>query len=213
MIQYFKLNFKKICSQINIQNFQKSLSLHDFQKLETNLLNNIDDAHYHTHTNNVGIKERCKSPNSVYKMSYERNYIVYQDNKIIESKCKIPVVYCQNCNHFHALLPHHFIVPYCQYSLSFILLVIYDKSQKILTVEEIRKKYNISISTIYRWEVRFSMYLRIYIQIRNKYNMNIFISLLDHYETLLNDLFDISGYTFLENNCNLFKQPPKLNPL
>ena len=30
---------------------------------------------------------------------------------------------------------------------------------------------------------------------------------------LLNDLVDISGYVFLENNCNLFKQPPKLNSL
>ena len=43
--------------------------------------------------------------------------------------------------------------------------------------------------------------------------MNIYISLLDHYEALLYDLFDISGDDFLENNCNLIIQPPKLKPL
>ena len=126
MIQYFKLKFNNIFSQFKTHNFKKSLSSADFQYLETNLLNHIDDTHYHTHTNNVGIKERCKSPNSVYKMSYERNYIVYQDNKAMNLNVKYLLSIVKTATistpYYHIILLFHIVsIRYHSYYLLFMI--------------------------------------------------------------------------------------------
>lgn len=68
--------------------------------------------------------------------------------------------YCSNDGHYHSLLPLDTIVPYCQYSLSFILCAVFDKLYSLLTVEEIVYKYSISKSTIYRWVEKYSIYMR-----------------------------------------------------
>lgn len=202
MIQNFIINIKNIFNK-NTINFQNPLSPKELQSLESYCLNNLKTSSFHSHHDTV-----CKSPNMKYFASYTRNYITFCNNTVVEEKCSIPVVYCSSCKHYHAVLTHFFIVPYCQYSIPFILCVLFDKYCTSLTVEEIVNKYNISTSTLYRWINKFSFYLNYYRQLRNKYCMNIFISLLYCFTEIINDLFDISGHSLFQHDRNLYSSPP-----
>lgn len=202
MIQKFNLNIKSFFNK-NIINFQNTLTLNEFQLLETFLLNHLSSSNFHSHYNEI-----CKSPNMKYLLSYERNYITFQNNCIMEETCLIPVVYCNNCNHCHALLPNLFIAPYCQYSISFILCVLYDKECSNLTVENILEKYRISKSTLYRWIEKFKLYLTYFLQLRSKHSNHIFICFLDRFDETLQDLFDICANTLFQTKCILYKPSP-----
>lgn len=202
MIQNFIINIKNIFNK-NIINFQNPLSLAELQSLESYCLNNLKTSSFHSHRGTV-----CKSPNMKYFKSYNRNYIIFCNNSIVEGQCSIPVLYCSSCKHYHAVLTHFFIVPYCQYSIPFILCVLFDKYCRNLTVEEIVNKYNISTSTLYRWIKKFSFYLSYYRQLRNKYSMNLFISLLYCFTEVMNDLFDISAHAVFQYNRSLYSSPP-----
>lgn len=198
MLQSFQFLINHIFNS-HIINFNNPLSADEFQLLETYCLNHLDQSCFHIHN-----KDECKSPNLTYILSYERNYIIFQNNAVIESVVSIPVVYCKNCNHYHAILPYLFISPHCQYSIPFILCVIFDKKYSNLTVEEISEKYGVSKSTIYRWAVRYSHYLNYYNQHKDKYHMSFFVTLLYLYEDILNDIFDKCAYAFFQHDCKLF---------
>ena len=198
MIQLFPLSIKHFFSLRNIS-FNNPLSKDEFQLLETYYLNNLNKSCFHSY-NNIP----CKSPNLKYICSYSRNYIIFKNNTVIENRVDIPVVYCSSCRHCHAILPHHFISPRCQYSIPFILHVIFDKFHSNLTAEKICSKYHIAMSTLYRWLDKYSCYLNYYVQLRNKYIMHFFVSLLYFYEELLNDIFDICASAFFQFNRKLF---------
>lgn len=204
MLQSFSILIKHIFNS-RIINFNNPLSADEFQDIETYYLNNLDKSRFHTHD-----KDICESPNFKYFQSYERNYITFQNNTVIENTVFIPVVYCASCRHYHAVLPYLFISPRCQYSIPFILCVIFDKQYSHLTVEQISEKYCISISTIYRWTSRYFYYLSYYNHIRNKYYMSFFISLLYLYEDVLIDIFDICILAFFQYDRKLFYTVPSL---
>lgn len=207
MLQSFSILIKHIFNS-HIINFKNPLSADEFQLLETHLLNHLDKSSFHSHNQSI-----CKSPNLKYIFSYERYYITFQNNTVNESTVHIPVVYCQNCQHYHAILPYLFISPYCQYSIPFILCVLSDKLYSQLTVEEVSEKYSVSISTIYRWISRYSHYLAYYHHIRNKYYMSFFVSLLYLYEDVLVDIFDICSYAFFQYSRKLFYTAPNFNAM
>ncbi len=145
MLQSFSILIKDIFNS-NTINFLSPLSHQEFQALETYCLNHYQKASFHSHDGEV-----CYSPNLKYILSYRRNYITFRNNNVIEGTASIPVLYCENCRHYHAILPCQFVVPYCQYSIPFIFYVIYDKKYSSLTVEKISEKYGIAPATIYRW--------------------------------------------------------------
>lgn len=202
MIQNFIINIKSLFNKNQI-NFLNPLTLDEFQTLESHCLNNLSKSTTHSHKGKT-----CKSPNMEYFLSYQRNYIYYHNNECVEKVCEIPVVYCNSCKHFHAILPNYCIVPYCQYSIFFILCVLYDKKYNNLIIEDIADKYNISISTIYRWEKKYMYFFSIYKRLRNRYHMNLFIGLLSHYEEIIIEIFDLCGQSLFQHNRNLNSPPP-----
>lgn len=183
-------------------NYRNPLNLDEFQYLETYLLNSLNDCEYHYYNDEI-----CQSPHLKQTHSYNRNYITFTHNKVTEGQVSVPVLYCDNDQHYHAILPLSLIVPHCQYSLSFILSVIFDKLYSILTVDEIADKYNISKSTIYRWIERYSSYLHYYYQLRHKYHRSLFITLTYLSEELIDDIFEVSGKTLFQYDCKLLKPP------
>lgn len=196
------LNIKSLFNR-NIINFLDPLTLDEFQSLELHCLNKLDHSKIHFHNG-----QPCKSPNMKYVCSYQRSYITFRNNRMIDELCEIAVVYCESCNHYHAILPNLSIVPHCQYSIFFILCVLYDKKCNQLTVEKVVEKYNISVSTLYRWLEKYSYYYSVYQQLRNKFRMHFFACLLDHYEEVIMDLFDICAQSLFQHNCNLSQPPP-----
>lgn len=155
-------------------------------------------APFHAHNDQI-----CKSSDIKYIFSYTRNYVTFKGNKIINDFIKIPVYYCSTCNHYHAFLPHHFILPYSQYSIPFILCVLFDKKYSDMTINEIVEKYGISVSTLYRWRDRYMHYLAYYQRLRNKYKCELLKALINHYSELLDDMFDISAHALFQFECKL----------
>lgn len=137
--------------------------VNSFQSLERFSMNYPEKLTPHTHKNN-----RCISPKLSYFKNYERNYIYMQDGQIIYQKVSIPVFYCDNCEHYHALLPSCFIIPYLQYSLLFVISVLDDYHSKKFTISNITEKYDISKNTLYRWIEAFHINHHFFITLRNK---------------------------------------------
>lgn len=87
---------------------------------------------------------------------YERSLIDHIGGKTVYSKIKVRRVRCESCGHTHAILPDY-IVPYCTYSLFFILRVLSEYFWKLRTVEELCRYFNITPSMLYHWKKLFSM--------------------------------------------------------
>jgi hypothetical protein len=201
MIQKFEPYIKSIFNNYTLS-YNKPLTVNEFQYLETHLLHTLHTSPYHYHND-----ELCSSPQFKHTHSYTRNYITFKDHKIIEERVTIPVLYCRNDEHYHALLPLAIMIPYCQYSFSFIVSVIFDKHYSTLTVNDIVDKYHISKSTLYRWLEKYHYYLHYYYQLRSRYDCSFSISLLYLWEELSNDIFDICGLTIFQYNRKLAKPP------
>lgn len=99
------------------------------------------------------LEERC--PNCGLKGGcslhgyYQRNLIDFADEKPIVRQITIPRVICP-CGSSHAILPDP-IIPYLQYSLFYILMVLSVYSCHIMTVEKLCQRYYITPPVLYRW--------------------------------------------------------------
>lgn len=188
-------------------NFLNPITVQELQLFIDYFLSSPDSP-FHSHNNNI-----CKYPNIRYALSYTRSYIIFKDGKIIDDILDIPVFYCDNCKHYHAFLPHHFILPYSQYSIPFILCVLYDKKYTDMTVNQIVDKYQIAVSTLYRWIKRYNHYLTYYQHLRNKYRDELLKSLINHYSEILDDIFDICTHALFQLNRKLFNIPVYKYPI
>lgn len=163
---------------------------------------NLNYIDHHTHR-----LDKCRYPNIIYHGSYKR-YLIYIDknNEMVTDEINVPVYYCPNCEHYHAILPNTNIIPYVHYSLSFILSVLNDHIVNGHTINQIIEDYQISVSNYYRWYYSYKCYMNIYIKLRNNKNMSIFTrSILEKIE-VINDIYSVCGSTLLQKNCRLFKQ-------
>lgn len=197
MIQKFVLFINTFFQNSDI-NFTNPLSSQELQSF-LNFFMSTPSSPFHSHNGII-----CKSPNMKYILSYTRNYLIFKDDTIVDGTLDIPVYYCENCGHYHACLPYLFILPYSQYSIPFILCVLYDKYYSTLTVNEIIDKYHISVSTLYRWMDRYKRYLTYYRQLRNKYQNEFLKTLINSYKELLDDIFDISAHALFQIDRRLF---------
>ena len=81
--------------------------------------------------------------------SYNRYLIDFKDYSPSTQSIRITKVICE-CGHTHAILSDP-IVPYLQYSLFYIIIVLAVYSCHLMTVERPCKEYFISPSILYRW--------------------------------------------------------------
>lgn len=81
------------------------------EKIESYCLNYVNLSSVHTH-NDLS----CKSSNLVYFKSYSRHYIYFR-NTVHDDMITIPVLYCKNDGHFHAVLPNSVFIPHSSFSL------------------------------------------------------------------------------------------------
>lgn len=155
MIQDFSLNIKSAFNSFDFKFFDEP-DFDTVERIETYCLNNINASTQHTHNNST-----CKSSQLVYFKNYSRHYVSYHDS-VQDNMITIPVLYCKNDKHYHAVLPNSIIVPYSSFSIFFILKVLALKSCSAFTIEEITERFCISTSTLYRWISKYNVYLRIF---------------------------------------------------
>lgn len=82
--------------------------------------------------------------------TYERYLIDFQDGMPCSRQLKITRVICE-CGHTHAILPDP-IIPYLQYSLFYILLVLAIYSCHLLSIDRICEMFSITPTLLYRWK-------------------------------------------------------------
>ena len=184
--------------------FKNNSFAHDiqsFQSFENTIINHPDRL-----TPHISQSLTCSYPSSQLVGHYERNYIYREDSHNVYSRCIIPVFYCSSCRHYHALLPYTFMIPYFQYSLSFVISVLYDRLMNLLTVDEIICKYQISKNTLYRWLDAYYSYYRIFLTMKNRSNMNFFMSYLSQPLEFIDSMFSIAHTSLFQKNCTLFHQ-------
>ena len=92
--------------------------------------------------------------NCVPHGKYTRSVIEYEAGKAVYRSVEIRRVRCGSCGHTHAVLPDH-IIPYSTYSLLFILQVLAGYFLGLETVEELCRRYSISVSMLYEWKALF----------------------------------------------------------
>lgn len=198
MIQDFTLNIKSIFNSKDIKFYCEPV-FDQIQSLENYCLNHLSSSSLHTHYGDI-----CQSPNLSYYQSYERHYVSFHGT-IDDQMLKVPVLYCQNDKHYHSILPSSFIIPHSSFSLCFVLQTLSLKIFSSLTVEKIVERFQISISTLYRWLDKYSHYLRIFVFLRNKYHMHFFLHLIYDYDEVISDIFDITLHTLFQNDRTLLK--------
>lgn len=162
-------------------------------------MNSLNDVSYHSHNS-----LKCTYPDLKYYESYSRDFIVYLNGSVQTFSIEIPVFYCENCNHYHALLPAPFIIPHEQASIAFILCVLYDRFFNKIKVAEILDKYNLPHSTYYRWIRRYRMYYRIFITLYNKKSLSFFTMAEFHFTEMSQSFFNTTGSAMFESSFKLF---------
>jgi len=126
-----------------------------------------------------GAKHACISTGD----AYERYLISYENQQVVVRTLSISMILCTSCKKSHAVLPA-VIVPFATYSLFFILRVLADyfSPSKSFTIQSLCDKYQVAISTLYRWISLFKTHKKLWLGI-------------------LDDL-TVSSYTFIENIFN-----------
>ncbi len=165
--------------------------------------------HIHLSHNSKERDKICRFPNMKKHSEYNRSNITYVEGiGIVDEPVTVPVLKCKNCNHYHAILPSALIIPHYRYSVFFILKVIYDKIYSHFKVREIIEKYQIAVSTLYRWLERFSAYLQYYIHARRSSEhkgINMLEDLQYDHESVIDDILDFSSRTILQLDRKLLK--------
>jgi hypothetical protein len=96
----------------------------------------------------------AKKPLWSYHDTYGRSLIFYKKKCVIIETINITRILCSSCKTTHAILPE-IIIPHNPYSLLFILAVLKEYFLRQITVALLCKKYQISISILYRWKKLF----------------------------------------------------------
>lgn len=81
---------------------------------------------------------------------YGRNIIDFRYGHLVKDNLCIMRVFCDNCEHAHAVLPD-IIIPYSSYGLFFVLRVLAEFFAHLHTVEQICERYNISENQLRKW--------------------------------------------------------------
>jgi hypothetical protein len=142
----------------------------------------------------------AKSPTWSYHDSYHRYLISFENEATITYSIDITRIICSSCQHTHAILPE-LIIPYCSYSLTFILSVLKGYFSK-MAVKVLCEKYQISVSMLYDWKRLFLIHKKLWLGIlENIYQNSIaFMSSIPTFTTS-NDLsvfFLHNGHSFLQ---------------
>jgi hypothetical protein len=154
-------------------------------------------------------KERCPFCNAIGQCrlyaSYERHIVAFIGGKVISSVIKIYRVRC-TCGHTHAILPD-FIVPYRQYSLPFILLVLKSWFTHSMTLEEILETYGVSHKVLKQWKDIYGKHKDLWLGIvrSSRFSALGFLEQLldlDPFSGFTDGFFQKTLYSFLQSHAN-----------
>ena len=81
---------------------------------------------------------------------YGRSIIDFRAGNREKSDLCVMRVFCDSCEHAHAILPD-VIIPYSSYSLLFVLRLLAQYFAGLFTIEQLCERYEISQNQFYKW--------------------------------------------------------------
>lgn len=201
-IYYLFKNLHKIYPKNNVS-IKSGMPLDDFVQIETLCLNSISSYSSHSYKGKDGLNHFCHGTDIRLYSHYSRNLITASNYTSSNTLVEIPVFKCAVCGHFHAVLPCFIFVPYCQYSLFFILSVLYELHYSSCTIEQLSNKYQISIASIYRWNHRFKSVLTMYTRLRGSSMQSFFSECFNDFISLCFDYFNLCFQAMFQVNRRL----------
>ena len=81
---------------------------------------------------------------------YGRSIIDFKSGRQKKSDLCVLRVFCDSCNHAHAILPD-IIIPYSSYSLFFVLRILGEYFSDLYTIEQLCERYGISRNQLFKW--------------------------------------------------------------
>lgn len=94
----------------------------------------------------------CSSGNLHIHSYYKRKIIDFIGGQPVTHEVSVMRVICDSCNshNTHAILPD-FLIPYCSYSLFFILRVLAEYFCHFHTIEKLCERFSITVKQLYKW--------------------------------------------------------------
>lgn len=181
----------------------KGVSFDAFESFEKFVIKNMELHLSHSFMEN-NKRNICTYSKVKPHSSYPRYFCSLENGRFVSKKVRVSVVYCPNCHHYHSVIPYALIVPYSQYSLSFVLSVLYEKIVLHEKVETITRKYDISISTLYRWIRKYSVFLRLFLRTSESCTDDLLKKLKEAGHKILKSMFDAYGIAIFQFDRKLF---------
>ena len=93
----------------------------------------------------------CGSSGNLQVHCYYKRYLTdFTGGKSVRHEVTVLRCTCDSCGSTHAILPD-FIIPYCSYSLFFILRVLGEYFMHLYTVEKLCERFSITSRQLYKW--------------------------------------------------------------
>ena len=149
----------------------------------------------------------CKSSGNLNIHSYyKRNLIDFIDGQVIHHTISITRTICESCGSTHAILPD-FIIPYCSYSLFFILRVLSEYFLHILSVEALCEKFHITSKQLYKWVKLFHTHEELYTSFINFMDKAsgafiFYLKHLDSYSAFASSFVKTFAFSFMQSHNN-----------
>lgn len=148
----------------------------------------------------------CKTPDEmlIHNGSYKRHLVFLNNNRVQDCFIDIKNFKCSSCNRNHALL-YSIIIPYCPYSICFLVDLIYKRlTKQFKNVQQLCEFYDITERTFYRiWKRLLTDSHRMNVLLDTYGDLLAAMDSLFHSEpvlfhSFLKEFFSSCGYSFLQ---------------
>ena len=93
----------------------------------------------------------CGSSGNLHIHCYYKRYLIdFIGGKSVRHDVTVLRCTCDSCGSTHAILPD-FIIPYCSYSLFFVLRILGEYFMHLYTVEKLCERFSITSRQLYKW--------------------------------------------------------------
>ena len=144
---------------------------------------------------------------------YGRSIIDFQDGTQKKSDLCVLRVFCDSCNHAHAILPD-IIIPYSSYSLFFVLRILGEYFSDLYTIEQLCERYGISRNQLFKWLALFRSHKQEWLGLLSDAEVSDFSALkiltsVDSFSSFPMEFIRRSSRSFLQSHRNPVPRSPK----
>lgn len=145
----------------------------------------------------------CKSNDFIYYGSYYRNVVYLENNRIIEKRLGIKRVLCKKCHKTHAIIPS-FLVPYKQYGMKLILVLINNLENKEEPEILLEERAKISRQIVSIWKKQYNEYINKICTMYVKFNKKEVLKLIIKEKDIIKKYYDEYLEIFMMKRQNIF---------